>query len=81
MLVLASCTSIDVNTGDSLKNELRTEAQSSSFIDQCRGAGGSIEVAADIFCMLDFNKDGQVDSSEYCGYSDFIAGGCTLFID
>lgn len=50
----------------------------SGFRELCSAKGGSIEMADDFYCTLDYNGDGRADSSEYCSYSDYSAGKCTL---
>lgn len=79
ILVLTSCSGVEVTTGH-LSDELRNEANSSGFTELCSEKGGSVEVASDVYCTLDYNGDGTVDSSEYCSYSNFAVGACSLDI-
>jgi hypothetical protein len=54
------------------------EPDTSGFKELCRQKGGTVEVAGDVYCTLDYDGDGGVDSSEYCSYTDFTAGECNL---
>lgn len=76
-VLLTSCSGAEVST-EHLNDEPSNEADSSAFTELCSQKGGIVEVAGEPYCTLDYNGDGAVDSSEYCSYSSFTAGECSL---
>lgn len=54
------------------------EPVSTVFAELCSEKSGIVEVADDVYCNIDYNGDGFVDSSEYCSYTDFTSGLCDL---
>lgn len=76
-LILTACSSEELST-DNLIDESTNEEDSSAFAELCSEKGGSVEVVDELYCTLDYNGDGAVDSSEYCSYSSFTAGECSL---